>query len=82
MTEIVSIYFNERGKIYYFDPAGLTVEKGEHVVVETAKGLEYGECAFGNHMVNDDAVVHPLRPVVRIATEADKRSAHACKEKP
>ena len=81
MTEIVSIRFNERGKAYFFDPSGLTVTKGEKVVVETAKGLEYGECVRGNHQVEDDAVVQPLRPVVRIATDADNRSAQAGKEK-
>ena len=81
MTEIVSIRFNERGKSYFFDPSGLTVEKGEYVVVETAKGFEYGECVRGNHQVDDDSVIQPLRPVVRIATDADNRSAQAGKEK-
>jgi len=81
LTEIVSVRFNERGKAYYFDPSGLTIEKGEKVVVETSKGLEYGECFYGNHQVEDDAVVQPLRPVVRIATDADNRSAQAGKEK-
>jgi len=81
LTEIVSIRFNERGKAYFFDPAGFTVEKGEKVVVETAKGLEYGECVRGNHHVEDDALVLPLRPVIRLATDADNRSAQAGKEK-
>ena len=81
MTEIVSVRFNNRGKSYFFDPAGLTVEKGEEVIVETAKGLEYGECTRGNYSVSDEIVVHPLRPVIRIATDADNRSAQAGKEK-
>jgi len=81
LTQIVSIRFNERGKAYFFDPTGFTVEKGEKVVVETSKGLEYGECVRGNHQVEDENVVLPLRPVVRIATEADNRSAQASKEK-
>jgi len=81
LTEIVSVRFNNRGKVYYFSPAGLAVENGEDVVVETAKGLEYGYCTRGNHMINDEAVVQPLRPVVRVATEADKRNAKAGKEK-
>jgi len=80
LTEIVSVRFNERGKAYFFDPSGLTIEKGEMVVVETAKGLEYGECVRGNHHVEDDVVIQPLRPVVRIATDADNRSAEAGKE--
>ena len=81
MTEIVSIRFNERGKAYFFDPAGLTIEKGDKVIVETAKGLEYGECVVANHQVDDDLVVQPLRSVVRIATDDDNRSAQEGKEK-
>lgn len=81
MTEVISVKFNNRGKIYFFDPSGLAVEKGEDVVVETAKGLEYGECTQGNHAVDDSTVVKPLRPVVRVATEADKKSEQAGREK-
>ena len=81
MTEIVCIRFNTKGKVYFFDPAGLTVAKGNNVVVETAKGFEYGECTRGNHMIDESAVVHPLRPVVRIATAEDDKTAHICKEK-
>ena len=81
MTEIVSIRFNERGKAYFFDPAGLTIENGCKVIVETAKGLEYGECVKGNHQVDDENVIQPLRSVVRIATDADHKSVQAGKEK-
>ena len=81
LTEIISVRFNNRGKAYYFDPVGTKVEKGTKVIVETAKGLEYGECVRSNHMVGDDCVVNPLRPMVRIATEADKKSAESGKEK-
>ena len=81
MTEVISVKFNSRGKVYFFDPCGLSIGEGENVVVTTAKGLEYGECAQGNHAVDDNAVVQPLRPVVRVATEADKKSAQAGKEK-
>ena len=77
MIEVASIKFNENGKIYFFDPQGLTVNKGDNVVVETAKGLEYGNCVYGNHNVNDTLVVQPLRPVVRLATQADnERNAY------
>ena len=81
MTEVVSVKFNNRGKAYFFDPSGLTVEKGADIVVETAKGLEYGQCVYGNHTVDDGTVVNPLRPVVRIATEDDMKIAQECKEK-
>jgi len=59
----------------------MAIPSGEHVVVETAKGLEYGECTHGNHSIDDSMVVQPLRPVVRIASEADRKSARAGKEK-
>ena len=64
MTEIISVRFRPGGKQYYFDPAGLTVAEGQSVIVETGKGLEYGTCVKRNSMVEDTAVVQPLRPVV------------------
>lgn len=73
MTEVVSVRFNARGKAYYFNPGGLDVPKGEYVIVETANGLEYGECTRSNHMVNSGSIVEPFRPVVRVATEEDKK---------
>lgn len=75
MTEVVSVKFKSKGKTYFFDPAGNKVEKGEHVIVETMKGLEYAECVWGNHDVDDSAVIPPLRPVVRIATDEDNKKA-------
>ena len=73
MTEIISVRFRPGGKQYYFDPAGLTVAEGQSVIVETGKGLEYGTCVRRNSLVEDSAVVQPLRPVVRLATERDER---------
>jgi len=81
LTEIVGVQFNERGKVYYFAPEGLTVGLGENVIVETAKGLEYGLCARANIFVDDEKVVAPLRPVVRIATEEDNKIFQAGKDK-
>ena len=73
MTEIISVRFRPGGKQYYFDPAGLTVPEGRSVIVETGKGLEYGTCVRRNSMVEDSAVVQPLRPVVRLATDKDEK---------
>ncbi len=73
MTEVVSIKFRNRGKVYYFDPAGLQVDTGASVIVETSKGLEFGECMQGNHPVPDENIVPPLRPVARLATDDDRR---------
>ena len=75
MTEIISVRFRPGGKQYYFDPAGLTVAEGQSVIVETGKGLEFGTCVKHNSMVDDESVVQPLRPVVRMATEKDEKQA-------
>ena len=75
MAEVVSVRFKNKGKVYFFDPNGINVRQGENVIVDTAKGLEYAECAAGNHEVPDDAVHAPLRPVVRVATAEDNRRA-------
>ena len=79
MTEVISVRFKSCGKNYFFDPAGIAVNKGDKVIVETAKGLELAECTYGNHSVEDTAVVQPLRPVVRKASEYDLKSAEQSK---
>ena len=77
MTEVISVKFKNRGKSYYFAPNGKNVRTGQQVIVETSKGLEIAECIRGNHEVADDAVVQPLRPVVRLATRDDLRVAES-----
>ncbi|MDO5458317.1 MAG: regulatory iron-sulfur-containing complex subunit RicT [Eubacteriales bacterium] len=74
MTEVVSIKFKNRGKPYFFDPAGLELELGEHVLVDTAGGMEMGVVSRENHAVEDTAVVQPLRRVLRKATQMDLRT--------
>ena len=74
MTEVIGVRFRGGCKEYYFDPHGITVEPNQFVIVETAQGLEYAHCVSGNHEVEDDAVVQPLRPLVRVATENDDRT--------
>jgi cell fate regulator YaaT (PSP1 superfamily) len=81
LVEVVSVKFNNRGKLYYFDPDGKPIEKGDEIIVETAKGYEYGECARANHKIPQSAVVHPLRPVIRIATDEDKKVAQHCRQR-
>ena len=73
MTEVISVRFRGGCKTYYFDPRGVQVTAGEHVIVETAQGLEYAQCAEGNREVPDEQVVEPFRPMVRIATDHDRR---------
>lgn len=72
MTEIVSVRFRDAGKVYYFDPNGLRVKSGDCVIVETARGVEFGFATSGNHDVLSTKIVPPLRPVLRVATEEDR----------
>lgn len=69
--EIVGVRFKMSGKIYYFDPDGLKIDEGQNVIVETARGVEYGGVAISNRMVKYEEVVMPLRKVLRIATNED-----------
>lgn len=74
--EVVGIKFRNGGKIYYFAPNDIKFEKGEHAVVETVRGVEYGEVSLGNKLVGESEVVFPLKPVLRKATkEDDERNA-------
>ena len=74
--EVVGIKFRNGGKIYYFAPGEIKFVKGEHAIVETVRGVEYGEIALGNKMVGNSEVVFPLKPVLRKATkEDDERNA-------
>ena len=81
MVEIIGVRFKSGGKQYYFDPAGLEVQPGQGVIVATSRGLEYGECAQGNTQVEEETVVQPLRPLVRIATEEDEKTVEKNREK-
>ncbi len=73
MREIVGIRFKKIGKIYFFDPNNIELKKGQMAIVETARGIELGEVAAENHKVTDDKIVAPLKKVIRIATDEDKR---------
>ena len=81
MKNIVGVRFKKLGKIYFFNPKGLTVNKGDFVVVETVQGEEYGEVLIANRHVEDEKILKPLKTVVRIATPKDKRTAEECKKK-
>ncbi|MBP1737257.1 MAG: Signal peptidase-like protein [Oscillospiraceae bacterium] len=81
MTEIISVRFKDGGRQYYFDPVGVTFTPEQGVIVETSRGLEYGECVQGNREVEDQEVVQPLRPVIRSATEHDLEVIRKNKER-
>ncbi len=72
-VEVVDIQFRPGQKIYFFDPAGAKYTAGDHVIIDTARGPEYGLCAGGNHFVSQKDVVPPLRPVLRIANAQDEK---------
>ena len=74
MTEVIGVRFKKVGKVYYFDPCGIQVKDDQPVIVETARGLEYGEVAMSNSQVEDDKIVQPLKKLVRLATEADRKT--------
>lgn len=71
MTKIVGVRFRTAGKIYYFDPKNMMIKRGEHVIVETARGIEYGRVVTGTRDVPEDTVIQPLKPVLRVATPED-----------
>lgn len=76
MVKVISVRFRTAGRVYFFDPMDLEIEKGQHVIVETARGVEYGYVVSGIREVDESKVVSPLKPVLRIATEEDdKRDA-------
>ena len=73
-VEVVDIQFRPGQKVYFFDPAGAVYRPGEHVIMDTARGPEYGTITAGNHRISTREVVSPLRRVLRRATEADERT--------
>ncbi len=83
MAEVIGVRFKQVGKIYYFDPVDIKFEQGEYAIVETARGVECGEVATANREENDDNIVHPLKKVIRKATDDDlnKLEQNKLKEK-
>ncbi len=81
MIKVIGVRFRRTGKIYYFDPTDLNIETGQHVIVETARGVEYGDVVLGVREVEEDKVIQPLKPVIRVATEEDDRIDAGNREK-
>ncbi len=72
-TEVIGVQFRKAGKTYFFSPNGVLFREGDAAIVETVRGMEYGEVLFGNRLVPADQVVQPLKPILRKATEADAK---------
>ncbi len=81
MIKVIGVRFRQAGKIYYFDPDGLDIKQGDHVIVETARGVEYGLVVYGIHETEEENVVMPLKPVIRVATPEDDKVTEQNKEK-
>lgn len=81
MIKVIGVRFRQAGKIYNFSPADFQVKVGDHVIVETARGIEYGSVVQGIREVVDDKVIMPLKSVIRIATEEDDKKAIENNEK-
>ena len=81
MASIIGIRFRDVGKIYYFDPDGKTLSKGEYVIVETSRGVECGEVAMDNRTIPDDEISYPLKKLIRVATADDLKRVADNKEK-
>ena len=71
MVTVADIQFKKGGKVYYFDPGSLSLTAGDEVIIDTARGPEYGFCSGGNHDVPRSQVIPPLRQVIRVATDRD-----------
>ena len=81
MIRVIGVRFRTAGKIYFFDPVGFEIKRGDHVIVETARGIEFGTTVSGITEVEEDKVIQPLKPVIRIANERDKEQEAANKNK-
>ena len=81
MKNIIGVRFKKPGKIYFFDPGDLQVDLKDYVIVETSQGEEMGEVAICNRKLPDEKLVAPLKPIIRIATEEDKKHNEENKKK-
>ncbi len=81
MTQIIGVRFRDAGKTYYFEPAGHTLSVGDLVVVETARGMECGTVSIPNRNVEDETITQPLKPVVRLANDEDKKQLRENEER-
>lgn len=81
MANVIGVRFRSAGKIYYFDPAGFDIKLGDNVIVETARGVEYGNVVLGLRDIEDDKIIQPLKPVIRQATPEDNEVEKKNKEK-
>ncbi|HCR40225.1 MAG TPA: stage 0 sporulation protein, partial [Lachnospiraceae bacterium] len=81
MVNVIGVRFRKAGKIYFFDPAGYDIKQSDNVIVETARGIEYGKVVLGPRDVEEDKIIQPLKPVIRIANAEDDAIEQRNKDK-
>lgn len=81
MTEVIGVRFRDSGKIYFFNPLSFEVETGDHVIVETARGMEYGKVVYGRREIDEKKMNSPIKPIIRKATEEDTKRQRKNKQK-
>ena len=81
MIKVIGVRFRTAGKIYFFDPLDFDIKRGEHVIVETARGIEYGTVVGDPKEIDEERVVSPLKPVLRVATKRDLEQEETNKQK-
>ena len=81
MTKVIGVRFRQAGKVYYFSPGKFYIKKGDKVIVETARGVEFGSVVAGVKEIPDEEITQPLKSVIRIATEEDKKTEEKNREK-
>lgn len=81
MIKVIGVRFRSAGKIYYFDPANFDIKIGDHVIVETARGVEFGHVVLGVREVNEDSIIQPLKSVIRVAVDEDEKIEETNKKK-
>lgn len=81
MTKVIGVRFRKAGKIYFFSPGKLEIKRGDQVIVETARGVEFGNVVSGPKEVADDEITQPLKAVIRVATEEDRKTEEKNRKK-
>lgn len=81
MTKVIGVRFRTAGKVYYFSPGKMKIRRGDQVIVETARGVEFGNVVLGTKEVKDEEITQPLKAVIRIATEEDRRTEEKNRKK-
>ena len=81
MTKVIGVRFRTAGKIYFFAPGKFEIKQGDNVIVETARGVEFGRVVSGPKDVKDEDVVQPLKSVIRLATDQDRKTVEKNKQK-